>query len=317
MEFVRKILYLYDYDGGLRGASIGFVKLSQKETTIKIQIILSENRMLYGQKIYLLYKDKNAVNKVFFSSIIEEGKEINILKNRSEIGRIKGDISGVLVGGETNIICAGVEDDSIRVADYIGEEKIRASEEILAEEITEKKEQKEEKPEEPEREEEPEPEEESEWQEEPEEEGERIRVEVELDHDMAYEIHKLFATRPGMYPFADDEMEECVQIAPGDFSGFPKEYWHMGSNSFLLQGYYNYRHLLLARKGNVIYVGIPGQYHRRDKYLADMFGFGRFKSIHKSQGRLGDFGYWMKEIEVPPSSDAGICVPDPEGRNSN
>ena len=29
---------------------------------------------------------------------------------------------------------------------------------------------------------------------------------------------------------------------------------------------------------------------RLDKYLADMFGFGRFKGIHNKQIRLGDFG---------------------------
>ena len=113
-----------------------------------------------------------------------------------------------------------------------------------------------------------------------------------------------------MYPFEDDEMEMCVQISPRDFSDFPKAYWHMGSNTFLLQGYYNYRHLILARIGNRIYVGIPGQFHRRDKYLADMFGFGRFKGIQKKAERLGDFGYWLNEIELPPSSssDGMVCV---------
>ena len=111
-----------------------------------------------------------------------------------------------------------------------------------------------------------------------------------------------------MYPFEDDEMEKCVQIAPGDFSDFPKEYWQMGSNTFLLQGYYNYRHLILARDKEKVYVGIPGQYHRRDKYMADMFGFGRFKSILRKKERLGDFGYWMKEIEVETSSSEAVCV---------
>lgn len=135
-----------------------------------------------------------------------------------------------------------------------------------------------------------------------------IEVELEEEHDPAHMYRKLFQSCPNMYPFEDDEMEECVQICPADFSSFPNEYWHMASNTFLLQGYYNYRHLILARKGDKIYVGVPGQYHRRDKYMADMFGFGRFKSILRKKERLGDFGYWMMEIEVPPSSEDAVCV---------
>lgn len=137
--------------------------------------------------------------------------------------------------------------------------------------------------------------------EEEEEEEEIIQVEIEEAHDEEYEYRKIFKNCPNMYPFEDDEMEESVQISPGDLSDFPKRFWHLASNSFLLEGYYKYRHLVFVRANGKLYLGIPGQYHRRDKFLADMFGFKSFKSIYRRAVKLGDFGYWLMEINVLPS----------------
>ncbi len=99
-----------------------------------------------------------------------------------------------------------------------------------------------------------------------------------------------------MYPFEDDEMEWCLQMTPMDFSYLPMEFWHYGKNSFLLQGFYNYRHLLYAHRKGTNYVGVPGQYHRKEQYLAGRFGFPRFKGTKKKTVTPGDFGYWLKEI---------------------
>ena len=80
-----------------------------------------------------------------------------------------------------------------------------------------------------------------------------------------------------MYPFEDDEMEWCYGMEPKDFSYFPMEYWHYSKNTFLLQGFYNYRHLLYAHKEGKNYLGVPGQFHRREQFLASKFGFSFFK----------------------------------------
>lgn len=110
-------------------------------------------------------------------------------------------------------------------------------------------------------------------------------------------LENIMKNHEAMYPFEDDEFEACVQLAMEDFSDFPKDYWKMSSNSFLLQGYYNFRHVLLGKTSDEWFLGIPGQFHRRDQFLAERFGFYRFKGIHKRQERLGDFGYWLKKIE--------------------
>lgn len=99
-----------------------------------------------------------------------------------------------------------------------------------------------------------------------------------------------------MYPFEDDEMTWCRQIEPSDFSSLPVACWRLGSNSFVLQGYYNYRHLIYTCDGRRQYIGVPGQYHRREQYLARRFGFPRFKGTKRKRITMGDFGYWLLEI---------------------
>lgn len=326
MGYIRKIIYLSEYDGGSSGKNVGFVKMSKKETRLKIEINLSEDRALQGEKVYLLDKDKNAVNKVLFGTIAMDGRNITMTKENSETELIKGEPAGVIIGGDSYIVCAGTDDNTLNAADYLRqtEEKkpiqeqtdmesegkqIRSEEE--AERQDERTSQEEKQPEEIASQEEKTQQQVSESEQaEEEEEEEVIQVEIEEEHDEWYEYHKILSSHTSMYPFEDDEMEECVQISPGDFSNFPKEFWHLGSNSFLLQGYYNYRHLILAVANGKIYIGIPGQYHRRDKYLADMFGFKKFKSIHKRPEKLGDFGYWMMEIKVPAPTgpEDAVCV---------
>lgn len=292
MNYLRKIIYLNEYNGGEYGSSIGFVKLSKKQTRLRIEIQLTGKISLHRQKIYLLIKNKNVINKMFADTVTEKGTRIDISLEEPEEA-LKGDIIGIIIGTENEITCGGTQDHSINLLDYVHPGKVRAAAET-PEDISEEQIIQETSEEQP-------------GADEPEEEGEEVQIEVEADHDEAYEFRKIFSSHPGMYPFDDDEMEVCVQISPVDFSDFPKAFWRMGSNSFLLQGYYNYRHLLLSHTKEKIYIGIPGQYHRRDKYLADMFGFGRFKGIHNKQIRLGDFGYWMMEFDMPKPTDGGMC----------
>lgn len=106
-----------------------------------------------------------------------------------------------------------------------------------------------------------------------------------------------FSGLQSMYPFEDDEMDWCYQIEPKDFGIFSAKEWHLASNSFLLQGYYNYRHLMFAHKKGKNYIGVPGQFHRREQYLASRFGFSQFKGTQRKRVTMGDFGYWMREID--------------------
>ncbi len=113
------------------------------------------------------------------------------------------------------------------------------------------------------------------------------------DHPLAKQIYHNF---PKMYPFEDNEIAWCARIEPKDIGMLPMELWGLGNNSFLLHGYYSYRHLIFARvndkTGQNYILGVPGIYHNREKFMAKMFGFENFKCAKKKPQRTGEFGYW-------------------------
>jgi hypothetical protein len=113
------------------------------------------------------------------------------------------------------------------------------------------------------------------------------------DHPLAKRIYNGF---PRMFPFEDNEIAWCVRIEPQDIGMLPMETWILGNNSFLLHGYYSYRHLIFARmnykNGYFYIIGVPGIYHNREKFMARMFGFENFKCVKNRERKTGEFGYW-------------------------
>ncbi len=109
-------------------------------------------------------------------------------------------------------------------------------------------------------------------------------------------IEYFFQQSTKMCPFEDEAITSCVRIEPADLEYFPKETWILGSNSFLLHGYYTYGHLILAKMKGMgresIMIGVPGLYQNRERFLAKLFGFEYFKPISKTGSAEGDFGYW-------------------------
>ena len=95
-------------------------------------------------------------------------------------------------------------------------------------------------------------------------------------------------------------MVRCVRIEPKDIGQLPIETWVLANNSFLLQGYYRYRHLMLLCSGEKekaeYLIGVPGIYRSRDEYMAGLFGFGLFKPMNNSGNLRGEFGYWCIRI---------------------
>ena len=56
-----------------------------------------------------------------------------------------------------------------------------------------------------------------------------------------------------------------AKIMREDMKKLSQKNWYLANNSFLLHGYYNYRHLLLITDEGKRYLGVPGIYHRREK----------------------------------------------------
>lgn len=104
----------------------------------------------------------------------------------------------------------------------------------------------------------------------------------------------------------DSAVLNCVKITPNDIGLLDMNNWKLGINSFLTHGYYSYRYILLGRlvfdQNNIndkrYVIGVPGIYSSREKYLADIFGFGRFIMADKNDRKTGRFGYWVTDVAV-------------------
>lgn len=117
---------------------------------------------------------------------------------------------------------------------------------------------------------------------------------------------KMLSSYPKMFPFENDDRIICVRIEPQDIGQLPIDTWILANNSFLLQGYYSYRHLMLMCTGDDVrpayLIGVPGIYRGRDEYMAQMFGFGLFKPMRECDGLRGEFGYWCVSLTDIPES---------------
>ena len=110
-------------------------------------------------------------------------------------------------------------------------------------------------------------------------------------------LEKMLDQGMRMYPFEDDEMRACVRLEPQDIGRLPMQYWRLAGNSFLLHGYYSYRHLIMAQKNDGTYIlGIPGINYERENFMAQMFGFHKFKTVRAHIQPGGAFGYWYTEL---------------------
>ena len=122
------------------------------------------------------------------------------------------------------------------------------------------------------------------------------RKAVRLMEDKWQQISAIY---PHVHPFRDER--EYLSISPADFVMLTSKAYRAANNSFLLHGYYNYDHLILAKiekRGEVVYyIGVPGSYYEREKQVAIMFGFESFE-CGTEPAQAGDFGYYMMRTEL-------------------
>ncbi len=105
--------------------------------------------------------------------------------------------------------------------------------------------------------------------------------------------NQLWNTYPKYQPFGLEDPWEVLRISIQDIGRLPREYWHLGSNEFLISGYCTYRHLLLIRDGQeeLYYVGVPGDSMAQDRYMAERFGFRQYRPAEQ-------IGYWLFRIKL-------------------
>lgn len=112
---------------------------------------------------------------------------------------------------------------------------------------------------------------------------------------------------PKMLSAPGQEAWELLEIHLQDIGRLPRKNWIYGNNSFLIQGYYRYGHLMLAKResgGKTAYwLGVPGSRDDTEQLLAAMFGFREY--LPGNRRRSENFGYWCAEI---PLEEEGFSV---------
>ncbi|MBQ7832826.1 MAG: hypothetical protein IJ336_04515 [Lachnospiraceae bacterium] len=98
---------------------------------------------------------------------------------------------------------------------------------------------------------------------------------------------------PILYPFKGQG--PYVSIKPVDLQLLSPKYHGLADNSYLMHGFYRYRHMILGEysmeKGTFFYVGVPGEFVKKEQTSAAMFGFEGYE-------HSGDLGYYLYRVEL-------------------
>ncbi|MCT4597078.1 MAG: DUF6128 domain-containing protein [Vallitalea sp.] len=126
-----------------------------------------------------------------------------------------------------------------------------------------------------------------------------------FDNEELRRIHNnLFNNYPNINPFeCKQEDKQWIRIEPADIIYFPLDSWMLTNNTFLLNAYQKYKHLILGRDKNsfpnqsFLILGVPGIYYPKNKVAAHFYGFNDFECCSKAKTKVGEYGYWIKSIE--------------------
>ena len=89
-------------------------------------------------------------------------------------------------------------------------------------------------------------------------------------------FEKVFINRDFIDAFEDDYFYDCVEVTPELLKQLPIEDDAVVNNSFLVHGYYNFKHILFGKvcendNNTRYFIGVPGMYCNRERFMASMF----------------------------------------------
>lgn len=312
MGYDKKVKYLDYYESGQRVCGCGFVKLEFRDGRLKLELALRGIRGADGQQKEVMLctgKKEYAIGR------------ISIIKGAGEF-RYEGrpQWEGVPMQGELlDGVCVHISADREVSSRWKSQSQGSVAARILPQEEIKAAEKKEERLVFPlagdEREQRSEPkamergqettpagrQSETQTEKRPETQTEkqseaRTKAPVRLLEDKWAQIYSIY---PHVRPFQDER--EYLSIGPADFLLFPAAAYRQVNNSFLLHGFYNYKHLILTRverRGEIVYyIGVPGNFYEREKQVAVMFGFESFECAEEP-AQDGDFGYYMMRTQL-------------------
>jgi hypothetical protein len=287
----RLIAYIYEYDGKVRLANKGFVRIDVRDGCGRLYISMKDIREKNSTQNIWFYRWHGGIMHTIQTGeiLICEGSgetKLTFMEEQIEPDISFEDIGGVVIGrGETRMYGAEWDEREInmQLLDING---AKPEEFIIAECAGESEENNE-----------------TESEQECESQNAALKGREMDDWRSIFEEGKL------LQPFDDDMMYDCVETKPELMLRAPFCERNFYYNSFLLHGYFCYGHLLvgkLAGEGNRYFVGVPGTYNNRERVMAAMYGFENFRKSIRRDNRHPYFGYWYSVVEDYTSSP--ICT---------
>ncbi|MBO5459849.1 MAG: hypothetical protein J5981_06335 [Lachnospira sp.] len=334
-DYKRLVSYIYSYSGGVRDKNVGFAKAEVRNGQFKLAVSLkgvyTDTPEVFGV-YFMVDKEKSQtgafsllkIGTVMVNQGIGQYQDILNPSNINQSQYTFDEVSGIAVAREDNrfyMMFSLWEDcalDSSAVK-FLEDGYKKPGAERVPEETAELKETEE-------------------AEEELSEQSQSIReVEAEIlkacqaadedtvtcepeEADLAQEIKVMESTIPEKVQpckkdgfeavfdnadfidaFDDDYYYDCVEVSPETLKKLPIEDEAVINNSFLVHGYFNFRHILFGRvrendNNTRYFIGVPGMYCNRERFMASMFGFNNFKKSHRSDYTNPYFGYWYQEI---------------------
>lgn len=104
----------------------------------------------------------------------------------------------------------------------------------------------------------------------------------------------LFSKFPKVRINFGGEDSEAIKMRPHDLVWFPRKYWRFSNNRCLLNGYYNYRYIMLVKgegdRQGCYYLAVPGKNMVNEAISARKQGFSEFVMSK------GDLGFWCCKV---------------------
>lgn len=285
MEWKRIVRYMYEYENDRKVRNTGFIRFDFSEKVCKAYIhgkgICAEDLC----NIYAFYESDDAVVRIPLGYVRMKSGNLNgyVEMDAAHVGNTDipfEQIDGIMIG----------ENRERRYLVFLKNERAFGGTQEASDLPQEREDSSLEHAKTASREPE-EPEEEGEPEEQGKEEAapEKIEMMADLPPETEEVVSEEFAYR---------------RIGPRDLGVLRREDRHLANNSFLLHGYYNYRHLLLSEDEDQYILGVPGVFMEREKRAASMFGFSQFMEAEEygiptpmeAREHKAAFGYWCRHL---------------------
>ncbi len=306
--YEKKIVYLSLYESGIKKASAGFTRVSREKNAFVLDIHIKNDNIFFGRKYPIfLIADKGIIEwgtitgqqgkadarrcfelkdgHACFEDEKFEEKDIHgiliTLDGQCEISGYWQEAEGGLAGkSNSDLSAAGMEETcekKLPQGESSGESIF--VEGTLAESVSVEGDYAKKMP----------------------VEGAALKKEFFIQPASENKWERLQSSYKTVHPFGDERVFLWVELK--DLIILQAPYQKLANNSFLLHGFYNYRHMILGLdrelgggEGDCFYLGVPGTYFDREKTVAIMFGFEGFECDGAVE--TGKFGYYMRRVEL-------------------